>query len=282
MMRRKIIANIRSISKFPSETRKSIWVGLACIVAFVLSFLLFSMPAVRILDWRLADFWSTQEYGSTTSSSVAVIGIDEALFEEQGFDWPLEKDVYGDLIAFLVEMEAKVIVFDILFADNLYACGKGDSVLQGMMEYAHNVILGFGALVYQDDTWFGPAKSRPIPKRFSIGHGNIPGLNTIRTVLPLDKIRVKGKNAPTAIYQLLGKIREGDGQLKKLIVTYENALQLYFNQKFGEAGNEFASALKLERYPKLMNPSSVMMGRCNYFARKVPELWDGVYTMRGK
>src|SRR5208337_4595064 len=99
--------------------RRLVGLAIAAAVSFAAGFVFFSFPSVSVLEWRLADHWARRANGSSVSHNVAVIGVDEKLLQDYG--WPLEKDIYGDLIDYLTEMGAKVIVFDIIFADNLDA-----------------------------------------------------------------------------------------------------------------------------------------------------------------
>jgi adenylate cyclase len=98
----------------------------------------------------------------------------------------------------------------------------------------------------------------------------------------LDTIRVKGRAEPGGIYQLMGKPREGDEGLRELVETYENGLAAYVRGDFPEAKALFESALKLERFPDLKNPSRVMLDRTEHLIRIDPGKWDGVYTMEHK
>lgn len=183
MFNKKTLINIQEIFNLPSEIRKYISISISGIVALAFSLLLFTLPSINILDWHLSDLWVTEEYGSTTSENVAVIGIDDALFEEEGFEWPLDKDVYGELILFLTEMGAKVITFDILFANNLYDCGKGDSILGTMIELSQNVVLGF-SIDYSLKQNFRSGNKYSIPKKYSLGPGGLSGFTNGYPILP--------------------------------------------------------------------------------------------------
>ncbi len=98
----------------------------------------------------------------------------------------------------------------------------------------------------------------------------------------LDYIRVKGRDKPVSIYQLMGVRREHDEQIEKLISIYENALESYRTGRFAEAAGQFEESLKFEKYPELTNPSSVMRDRCLYLAQHAPQSCDGVFTMTTK
>jgi len=107
---------------------------ISLIVTFTVSFLLFSIPGIAIYEWDLADIWARQSYGENVSDKVAVVGIDDDLFVVQDLKWPLEKDVYGELIFFLQEMGAKVIAFDLEFSHNVEQHVLSDSVISKISE----------------------------------------------------------------------------------------------------------------------------------------------------
>jgi len=150
--------------------------------------LLFSLPGVGVIEWRLADYWAVSSKGREQVSPVAVVGVDEALFERDGFDWPLEKQVYGDLIDYLDEMGARVIVFDILFADDLYACGREDDVFIGMLQAVPRVVLGYGLVVDEAGADGSGGMLRPVPERFGAGAGRVDAFTVRGAVLPYDSL----------------------------------------------------------------------------------------------
>ena len=95
-------------------------------LAFLLSALIFSLPGMRDLEWKLADIWAMQTLRHSISDSVAVIGIDENLFEEEELSWPLDKNVYAEILSWCDTMGARGVAFDLQFTDELYDCGRTD------------------------------------------------------------------------------------------------------------------------------------------------------------
>ncbi|HLD49555.1 MAG TPA: adenylate/guanylate cyclase domain-containing protein, partial [archaeon] len=83
----------------------------------------------------------------------------------------------------------------------------------------------------------------------------------------LDLIKVKGKEKPVRIYELLDEKSES-------ISHFEKGLSLYRKSKWGEAMKEFRKAND--------KPSVVFIERCNQLKKKPPEKWDGVYTAKTK
>jgi adenylate cyclase len=98
----------------------------------------------------------------------------------------------------------------------------------------------------------------------------------------VDTIRVKGRKEPGGIYQLMGMPREGDGPLRELIGTYQEALEVYRRGDFAEAKKLFEESLRLERFADAKNPSQVMIERTKKLIAIEPKEWDGVYTMQHK
>jgi adenylate cyclase len=176
------------VNELPEHKRRSAEYGAAAAFAVVVAVVAFSFPAIGILEWRLADFWTGLSYDKRVSPTVAVVGVDEALFEQ--YKWPLEKDMYGDLIDYLDDMGASAIVFDILFADNLYDCGRSDSIFTLALESVPDVVLSYQAFI-------GPAGIRiadtvsSIPVRYSVGAGSIPALPVVRVLLPYRQLADK-------------------------------------------------------------------------------------------
>ncbi len=97
----------------------------------------------------------------------------------------------------------------------------------------------------------------------------------------LDVIKVKGKNQPVKIYELLALKSELSAEQTELVQIYNKALVLYFERKFPEALEVFKNEL-LQRWPTdyLAN---LYAGRCELLNRFPPEPdWDFVYKMDSK
>ena len=96
----------------------------------------------------------------------------------------------------------------------------------------------------------------------------------------LDRIRVKGKSLPVAIYELLAEA--GGLSAEKRIVRdrFAEGLALYRARKWNEAAGAFQAALDVDSAD---GPSRVFAGRCAHYADAPPaESWDGVYVMTTK
>jgi adenylate cyclase len=95
----------------------------------------------------------------------------------------------------------------------------------------------------------------------------------------VDKIRVKGKNKPVTIYELLAPAAE-QSTYALLLERYNAALSAYRNQHWDEACGKFGELLAI--YPN-DGPSQVLLDRCMEFREEAPgEAWDGVHVMKSK
>ncbi|MEX2604999.1 MAG: adenylate/guanylate cyclase domain-containing protein [Gracilimonas sp.] len=101
-------------------------------------------------------------------------------------------------------------------------------------------------------------------------------------VRDLDVIRVKGKNEPVHIYQVLGdESYNPDKKTKKFLTLFSEALQLYREASFEEANKVFKEAASTN---KSDISCQVFIKRCDYIIENGPEgSWDkGVWTMQTK
>lgn len=92
----------------------------------------------------------------------------------------------------------------------------------------------------------------------------------------LDMIRVKGKETPVRVYELLARRGELPSDKAKAVELFEKGLSLYRERRWNEA---------IEIFKKLAedSPSAVFLNRCTQLLKSPPpEEWDGVYTMRTK
>jgi adenylate cyclase len=95
----------------------------------------------------------------------------------------------------------------------------------------------------------------------------------------LDGVRVKGKNKPVQIYELLGR-KEEEGKFKTLIDAFAKGLKLYREKKWDEAIAAFQSVLDDHTGDYA---SKMYIARCNNLRENPPsEPWDGVFVMTKK
>jgi adenylate cyclase len=95
----------------------------------------------------------------------------------------------------------------------------------------------------------------------------------------IDFIRVKGKNQPVTIFELLSEqAASNDG--KSLVEMFGRGREAYKIRDWRAARAIFEEVLS--RWPK-DGPARVFMGRCNEFLAEGPGAdWDGVYEMKHK
>lgn len=97
-------------------------------------------------------------------------------------------------------------------------------------------------------------------------------------VRELDLVRVKGKEKPVSIFELIGL--SSDGQNEMLVRLFTEAWYLYQGQEFYEAMKKFAEILKMFPEDK---PSALYHERClEYISQPPPPNWDGVYIAEEK
>lgn len=96
----------------------------------------------------------------------------------------------------------------------------------------------------------------------------------------LELIRVKGKQQPVRVYELLCRRGELHGVRKQAVGFFEIGLGLYRDRRFKEAAESFERALV---HDPADGPSRVYLDRCREYLAEPPAAdWDGVYVMKTK
>ena len=97
----------------------------------------------------------------------------------------------------------------------------------------------------------------------------------------LDFIKVKGKNNPVAIYELVGLRSETvSDQKQQVIEHYEKARRHYLNRKFVPAVAGFATVLEIDSHDKA---AALHMERCQHWLKNPPtDEWDGAWALTEK
>lgn len=100
-------------------------------------------------------------------------------------------------------------------------------------------------------------------------------------VRELDKVRVKGKNQPIGIYELVQNRAEPlDGETQKFLELYSNGRDAYIARNFPKAISCFEAALAMRPSDRAVE---VHIERSlSYLQVPPPEDWDGVHTMTRK
>ena len=98
--------------------------------------------------------------------------------------------------------------------------------------------------------------------------------------LELDRVRVKGKEQPVAIYEPLGLKDAVDKNLKSLLTRHKQALAAYRNQDWDGAEKEFFALQQAMPGKKLY---AIYLDRVTHFRTQPPGAgWDGVFTFKTK
>ena len=95
----------------------------------------------------------------------------------------------------------------------------------------------------------------------------------------LDSVRVKGKDLPVKIYELVGRNGVSD-EVKNVLYLFHQGLEEYKGRKWQEAIEAFNKVLdiKPDDYP-----SKLYVERSkDLMEAPPPEDWDGVFTMKTK
>ena len=101
----------------------------------------------------------------------------------------------------------------------------------------------------------------------------------------LGAIRVKGKEKPVNVYELICEKGQEVKNLDKLLTQFKLARKLYLDKKWDEAISAFEESNKLEdsSYLRDTNPSKTYIKICNEFKKEPPNHdWDGVYNFKSK
>ena len=99
------------------------------------------------------------------------------------------------------------------------------------------------------------------------------------TVRELDTVRVKGRNEPVTIYELIGYGHFYE-QKQELAHAFKEALHLYKERQWQQAQAQLQAIL--QRNPA-DGPATVYAERCAEFIKQPPpDDWDGVFNMQSK
>jgi adenylate cyclase len=104
-------------------------------------------------------------------------------------------------------------------------------------------------------------------------------------VREIDRVRVVGKSEAVESFELMGLKGDLTPQQEEMRGIYYEGLQLYREQRWGEAKAKFAQSDQLEEMfaNRPTNPSRVYMDRCDFFKKNPPgDDWDGVWTLTSK
>ena len=95
----------------------------------------------------------------------------------------------------------------------------------------------------------------------------------------LDRLRVKGKEEPVDVYELLAHKGQLAEQHRTIVDQFHQAIEYYRNQKFTEAEARFQEVLKLAPND---GPTKTYLERCAHFKANPPQGWDATWTLDHK
>jgi adenylate cyclase len=96
----------------------------------------------------------------------------------------------------------------------------------------------------------------------------------------LDLIRVKGKNVPIRIYELVGEHGTLNENTQEFMSLFQEGLQYYRDKQFDKAAHQFEGLLNVDPDD---GPSTTYVERSKLLAmQKLPDHWDGVFTLTTK
>lgn len=95
----------------------------------------------------------------------------------------------------------------------------------------------------------------------------------------MDFVRVKGKEKPVMIYELLGKHdQKFEDSFEEMIVLFERGMEAYRTKQWKDGVDIFTAALDIKSED---TPSKIYLNRCKTLLESpLPDEWDGVFDFR--
>jgi adenylate cyclase len=116
--------------------------------------------------------------------------------------------------------------------------------------------------------------------RLMVSEESLKGCEALVVTRELDSLRVKGKEIPVRVLEVLGEPHEISQATREAIAEFARGLALYRSQRFQDARSAFESCLA--RKPN-DGPAQTFIERCDFFLREPPPpAWDGVWVMTTK
>jgi adenylate cyclase len=101
-------------------------------------------------------------------------------------------------------------------------------------------------------------------------------------VCELDWVKLKGKEEPLAVFELLAECHTASDAELVYPTRYEGALKLYRAGKFIEAEAAWRDTTYPHASPEPLTPPQIMAARCCLLKDAPPEDWDGVFVRTTK
>jgi signal transduction histidine kinase len=183
---------------------KKVWPFLKAILiaaaSFVAMLVLTSLPPLFLLELKGLDLLFLVRGPLPPPSEIVVVAIDEPSFAEIAKQWPWPRSIHARLIDQLKRAGAKVIGFDVLFAERSQPAG--DIALEQSIREAGNVVLVSDRAVIDDPLFRHTIRVDPIEP---LKEAAAVGLTT----LPVDpdgtvrRVRLLSPDTPSFAFQVV-------------------------------------------------------------------------------
>ncbi|MCM8854261.1 MAG: EAL domain-containing protein [Candidatus Thiodiazotropha sp.] len=114
--------------------------GVFLVVALILfAYTLVNNAAIQRIDHLLYDYFLNLQ-GNQVSSEIVIVAIDDPSLHELG-RWPWSRRIHADLLNRLTDMDARVVAFDVLFAEPEVNDLQADRLFASAIERNGNTVL---------------------------------------------------------------------------------------------------------------------------------------------
>ncbi len=206
---------------------------LIAIAALGFTFALAHQSFFALLELKSLDLFFTLRGPLAQPAAIVIVAIDEPSFAELGRQWPWPRRLHGQLIRQLNQAGAKVIGFDILFAEPSEPAE--DRALAQALRAAGNVVLASEVTVIDDPAFRHILRAEPIPELQEAAAVGIPTIvrdadGTVRRtrLLPPDMphfafqiiSRYLGEQAPVAGSAMAGRTESCPDLSCEVLINY--------------------------------------------------------------
>ena len=176
--------HVKLSPRFPSIFKRRetvfaslLWVkGLVFLGAILLALLFCLSPWGQVLDRIFFDLFFLLRGSLSQPADVVVVAIDEPSFGAIGKQWPWPRGVHAKVIDNLFEAGAKVVAFDLIFAEP--SSPEEDGRLKEAIHRHPNLILASDRNVIEEDGYDQEIVVSPLPEfttpQTKIGYINLP------------------------------------------------------------------------------------------------------------
>jgi adenylate cyclase len=122
-----------------SSGRQRVIEAVIAVLALVALWMLSFTPQWRQLEFKTFDAYTVLAARGLGDTPLVIVAIDEPSFHELGLHWPFPRGTHADLIERVARDGARVIAFDLLFAESTNAADDGR--MAEAIRAARNVVL---------------------------------------------------------------------------------------------------------------------------------------------